>query len=81
MRKTILIANAVFALASQIGPSAAQSPYDYPYCALRGDRGGGQSCYFQTLAQCRASLVGIGGTCIHNPGYRGPGSYDRRGRY
>jgi Protein of unknown function (DUF3551) len=57
------------------GPSSfAQSPYDYPYCSIRGGRGGGgggQSCYFTSYAQCMASLSGIGGTCIRNPGYRG----------
>ena len=41
-------------------------------------RGGGQSCYFTTHAQCVASLRGIGGSCIRNPGYRGPDRYERR---
>jgi hypothetical protein len=53
-------------------PSFAQSAYDYPWCALRGARGGGQSCYFTSYRQCMASLEGIGGSCIHSPYYRGP---------
>ena len=72
MRSVVLITLAGLAITGLTGPGAAQSPYDYPWCALRGDRGGGQSCYFQTYRQCQASLVGIGGTCIRNPGYRGP---------
>ena len=58
--------------------SFAQSAYDYPWCSIRGGfaGGGGQSCYFTSQAQCRASLSGIGGTCIRNPGYRGG---ERRG--
>jgi len=51
----------------QAQPSSAQSPYDYPWCALRGDRSGAQSCYFTSYRQCMASLRGIGGTCIRNP--------------
>jgi Protein of unknown function (DUF3551) len=54
-------------------PSAAQTPYDYPWCALRGDRSGAQSCYYTSYAQCTATLRGIGGTCIRNPSQtRGP---------
>jgi len=56
-------------------PSAfAQSPYDYPWCSLRGGwaGGGGQSCYYTSYQQCMATLSGIGGTCIRNPGYHGP---------
>lgn len=40
----------------QAQPSSAQSPYDYPWCALRGDRSGAQSCYFTSYRQCMASL-------------------------
>ena len=60
-------------------PSIAQSAYDYPWCALRGDRGGGQSCYFATREQCETTLSGIGGVCIRSPYYRGP--YVRRPHY
>jgi hypothetical protein len=51
-------------------PSFAQSAYDYPWCALRGSRSGGQSCYFTSYRQCMDSLSGIGGSCIRSPYYR-----------
>jgi len=75
-----LIQSAVIAAALIAASSAshAQSAYDYPWCALRGDRGGGQSCYYTTHAQCVEALRGIGGTCIRNPGYRGGERYERR---
>jgi hypothetical protein len=67
MRTALLSALVGLAVIAQAGPSAAQSPYDYPWCALRGDRSGAQSCYFTSRGQCMASLRGIGGTCIRNP--------------
>ncbi len=78
MRAIMLIALTGLAVAALPRPSGAQSAYDYPWCALRGDRGGGQSCYFTSREQCETTLSGIGGTCIQNPGYRGPTRYDRR---
>jgi len=53
------------------GSAQAQSAYSYPWCALYGDRSGATSCYFATYEQCRATLSGIGGTCIRSPYYRG----------
>ena len=71
MRAAVLITLSSLAVAGLASPSNAQSAYDYPWCALKGDRGGGQSCYFATRRQCEETLSGVGGTCIHNPGYRG----------
>ena len=79
MRAVALIGLAGLAAAGLATPSGAQSAYDYPWCALRGDRGGGQSCYFTTWEQCETTLSGIGGTCIRSPYYRGP--YVRRPHY
>jgi hypothetical protein len=78
MRGFVLTTLAAAALCGLTQSVVAQSAYDYPWCALKGDRGGGQSCYFATRAQCETTLSGIGGTCIHNPGYRGPVRYERR---
>jgi hypothetical protein len=72
MRAVVLITLTGLATAGLTFSSSAQSAYDYPWCALKGDRGGGQSCYFATREQCETTLSGIGGVCIHNPGYRGP---------
>jgi hypothetical protein len=46
--------------------SRAQSPQNYPYCAL--DNEGGTDCYFNSRAQCDAAGSG---RCIDNPGYVG----------
>jgi len=52
-------------------PSQAQyAAQYYPYCARYYGRGGGStSCYFRSLAQCRASVSGVGGFCDSNPWY------------
>jgi len=41
----------------------------YPWCAqYSGDDGdSGTNCGFSTLAQCRATISGIGGLCLENP--------------
>lgn len=71
MRGLRLLALLGLGAVAQTQPSAAQTPYDYPWCALRADRSGAQSCYFTSYEQCMASLRGIGGTCIRSPYYRG----------
>ncbi len=76
MRTVLLITLTGLAIAALTGPSVAQSAYDYPWCALRGDRGGGQACYYTSYRQCMTTLEGIGGNCIRNPGYRGPEPYE-----
>jgi Protein of unknown function (DUF3551) len=63
---------AVLALAADMVPVAAQSPYSYPWC-LRGGRGG-MSCYFTSYQQCMATLSGRSGWCMRSPYYRGPPS-------
>ena len=54
------------------GTGFAQTAYDYPWCALRGGKAGGQSCYYTSYEQCMATLSGIGGTCVRSPYYNGP---------
>jgi hypothetical protein len=82
MRNVLLLALVGLAVIAETAPSAAQSPYDYPWCALRGDRSGAQSCYYTSYGQCMATLRGIGGSCIRNPwqthapgDWRGPYRY------
>ena len=67
MRKLLLLALLGLGVVADTHPSIAQSAYDYPWCALRGDRSGAQSCYFTSYGQCMANLRGIGGSCIRNP--------------
>ena len=54
--------------------AAAQSPYDYPWCAIYTNRSGAQACYYASYRQCMATMEGIGGYCIPNPYQR-----ERRG--
>jgi hypothetical protein len=44
------------------GPSRAQSPQSYPFCALDSSSGA-TSCYYSSRDQC-------GAKCIPNPSYR-----------
>ena len=81
MRRLLLVALLGLGAVVQTQPGAAQIPYDYPWCAVRADRSGAQSCYFTSYGQCMASLRGIGGTCVRNlyqvrgPRYRGVDTY------
>jgi hypothetical protein len=61
-------------IALPAGPAAAQQPIYYPWCAnySSGDGDGGSNCGFSTLAQCRATVSGIGGSCGPNPFYQEP---------
>jgi hypothetical protein len=66
---------AALALAALLGGTragAAQSAYDYPWCAIYLNKSGAQACYYATYAQCMATMRGIGGTCIRSPYYNGP---------
>lgn len=59
-------------------PAAAQAD-PYPWCAEMGggDDGGMVNCYFMTLAQCQATVSGVGGFCRRNHFYTGPNTgYD-----
>ena len=59
-----------FAASFLVGPASADP---YRWCAHYGMRGGGINCGFVTLAQCRATVSGIGGFCAENQFYTGPG--------
>ena len=41
--------------------------YSVPWC-MRSDSGY-DDCAYYTFAQCRATVSGAGGTCVHNPHY------------
>jgi hypothetical protein len=43
----------------------------YRWCATYGSGFGGESCYFITIEQCRASVSGLGGFCRPNNFYDG----------
>ena len=51
-----------------ISPAAAEP---YKWCALYG-YDGGKNCGFVTIEQCRATISGVGGSCVENQFYTGP---------
>ena len=71
MRSIMILAIATAATVST--GAHAQKPYDpYRWCAVYSGRGGGATnCGFITLAQCRATVSGIGGFCEPNQFYHG----------
>ena len=52
-------------LAASGRPAAA---IEYPWCAEYSgeDGGGGRNCGFSNLAQCMATVSGMGGGCVRN---------------
>jgi hypothetical protein len=64
------------ALIGAMQPTAAQSPYSYPYCLQF--IGGPISCYYASLRQCWAATYDRGGVCVRNP-FRGNSGYRNRG--
>jgi hypothetical protein len=55
-----------------LAPPARAQIY-YPWCAQYGGGmgGGGTNCGFSTLAQCQATVSGVGGFCVRNSFYTG----------
>ena len=78
-----LLAVALLAMVTLASPSRAE--IQYPWCAIYsgGRDGGGTNCGFSTWAQCRATISGIGGTCVANAAYpaRAEGSFRRYKRH
>jgi hypothetical protein len=63
----------VAALAVAPAPSHAQSAYSYPWCAVYPRAIGGYACYYRTYESCmKTMMIGIGGSCMQSPFYRGP---------
>jgi hypothetical protein len=64
---------AVATLAMAAAPSHAQSAYSYPWCAVYPRSIGGYACYYKTYESCmKTMMIGIGGSCMQSPFYRGP---------
>lgn len=70
---TSLLLGAVAALTiSPLVATPARAEIEYPWCAQYGggrDGLGATNCGFVTLAQCQATVSGVGGFCIQNPMY------------
>lgn len=67
---------ATLVLGLTLSPQAigeAQAGIEYPWCAVYSESTvGATNCGFATLAQCRATISGVGGVCQPNPAYVGP---------
>jgi len=77
---TFALATLAISAVLPAGPATAyEMPYDpYPWCAVySGDAGGASNCGFSTLAQCRATVSGIGGSCEPNQFYNPRGNTQR----
>ena len=62
----------IIAIALSVAPMVAKASADpYPWCAISGSSGS-TNCSFVTLAQCRATISGIGGFCEPNSLFTGP---------
>ncbi len=74
LRSAALVAT--LALGVTLSPQAVsvvQADIEYPWCAVYSESTvGATNCGFSTLAQCRATISGVGGMCIPNPAYVGP---------
>jgi uncharacterized protein DUF3551 len=70
----IRYALATLVLALPLSGEATAQADPYRWCAdyAYGGLSGAKNCYFLTLEQCRATVSGVGGTCVPNPFYTGP---------
>jgi len=70
----MLTASLVAAALLAAAPASAQSAYSYRWCGIytsNAGPGGAQACYYNTYAQCMATMQGLG-YCTESPYYRGP---------
>lgn len=66
MRPLLLALGAVIGIAALAGRAEAQN---YPWCAIYNVGDAAYNCGFVSYEQCRASVSGIGGTCMLNTTY------------
>ncbi|WP_168192837.1 DUF3551 domain-containing protein [Undibacter mobilis] len=69
----MLLALVIASAASLQAISPARAGVEYPWCAVYSEWSvGATNCGFTTLAQCRATISGVGGMCVENPAYQPP---------
>jgi hypothetical protein len=66
MRKILIIAATL--VAAGVAGSSPGLARSYPWCAKTPINGGNPECNFSTYQQCQATISGVGGSCIRNPG-------------
>jgi Protein of unknown function (DUF3551) len=73
LKLAVSVLTVVAALAIAPTPGHAQSAYSYPWCAVYPRAIGGYACYYKSYEQCmKTMMIGIGGSCMQSPFYRGP---------
>jgi hypothetical protein len=73
LKHALLLLAAVAALAAASAPGHAQSAYSYPWCGVYPRQIGGYACYYKSYETCmKTMMIGIGGSCMRSPFYRGP---------
>jgi Protein of unknown function (DUF3551) len=81
-RFAILIGALTFAgiLQNAMLATPARADIEYAWCAeySGNDGNNGTNCGFSTLAQCRATISGIGGSCYENPFYNAPAARPKK---
>jgi len=82
--RDLLIAPLLLATAAlfSLCPAAhAQTPYDYPWCAIYVSRPGVRACYYSSYDECMATMTGVRGRCVLSPYFRtGEPDGEHRGR-
>lgn len=71
--KVVGVAGALAGALLLVSATPQQAKADpYRWCAIYGgESGGGTNCGFVTLEQCRATIMGMGGSCEPNQFYDG----------
>ena len=67
MRLVVLVGCALV-----VATVSSEAAVIYPWCARYLAHSAPRNCGFATFEQCRATVVGIGGTCQANPFYLAP---------
>lgn len=71
MRKAAMFLAATVLSSAVLAPDISASAPEYPFCAIRGGRGGSETCGFTSFAQCLDTVRGAGGHCQVNPRFAG----------
>jgi hypothetical protein len=76
MKSLIIAAAAAVVVLSAAAPATARS---YQWCQRTQATGGNPQCSFTSFRQCQASISGVGGDCIRNPGQASRRGMNTRG--
>jgi len=77
--KILLFALAILIVAAGLGTRAVAQ--NYPWCAIFDGGANSTSCSFDTVAQCMATVSGVGGFCMPNNLYQPPAATPARRKH